>query len=239
MNLKQKFEKFKEDNSHIIKEKELRDTSFLKKFSRYASIPIAKFIDKYTSLSPNSVTILTNIFSLIPIYFFYLGDYTSIMIGGSLFLLIFILDYVDGSLARIQNRGSNFGGWLDHSLDMYRMIFFFFAIAFGVYRQTGDWLVFIFIFWATVAFMMRKVMAVEFGYEYHPEGMNVIKKEKSKLKFITFFFYEGPFITYAIVVGSFLNQLYWLMLLFAVMGWLYCFAMHYKFSRILWKYERK
>ena len=78
------------------------------------------------NVSPNQATILTIIFSLITVYFILIGSY---FLGGIFIFLTGLVDALDGAIARITNKVTKFGGYLDAIVDRYVEFFFILAIA--------------------------------------------------------------------------------------------------------------
>jgi len=70
-------------------------------------------IAKYTRIKPNHITLLSLIFNVFSIIFFFQGTRLSLVLGAFLFELSFILDYVDGTLARLTHSVSELGHKLD------------------------------------------------------------------------------------------------------------------------------
>lgn len=68
-------------------------------------------------LHPNTATIAAAIFSLIGIVLLAHGGRAHLVAGGIFWLLGGLLDEVDGELARLQAKESEFGAWLDLSFD--------------------------------------------------------------------------------------------------------------------------
>jgi len=79
-----------------------------------ASLTPSKYITYYiannTKITPNQITFLSAILSLIAGILFY-NDYY--VLGAILFQIGYILDIVDGSLARVKNMQSRFGAFFD------------------------------------------------------------------------------------------------------------------------------
>jgi len=110
-----------------------------------AMIPVGTFFSK-TGLSPNVLTAIATIISLLSGIAFYMR----ILWGGV--LLIFLggfFDMLDGAVARASGRVTRFGAVLDHVLDRYAEYFILIGIALGGYM---DW------FWAAFA-LFGMVMA--------------------------------------------------------------------------------
>lgn len=70
-------------------------------------------IAKYTRIKPNHITILSLIFNVFSAVCFFQGTYLSLILGAFLFELSFILDYMDGTLARLTNSVTELGRKLD------------------------------------------------------------------------------------------------------------------------------
>ncbi len=102
----------------------------------YASIfvlPIAKililFFSKRKILTPNQITLIAFLFRIITAIMF-LQRY---FIWGSIFYyLAYVLDCVDGSVARLTNKTSNFGRYLDHVSDLTGDIVVLISLAYSV-----------------------------------------------------------------------------------------------------------
>lgn len=61
-----------------------------------------------------------------------------LVIGAVLFYLSFMVDCVDGKIARLKGTGTPFGLWLDYVGDRVRVVFCAAGLAFGQYSLTGD-----------------------------------------------------------------------------------------------------
>jgi phosphatidylglycerophosphate synthase len=82
-------------------------------FYQQISFLITKNIYK-TEITPNQITVLSLIFGLLSSFFIYYHY----IVSGIIFLNIsFILDCVDGQLARVKHMQSDFGMWLDNISD--------------------------------------------------------------------------------------------------------------------------
>jgi len=109
--------------------------------------PIADFIARLlnkTFITPNQITIF-NFVVFVPLILYSLlrGTYV-----GGLFALFFIFchvifDLIDGSLARVKSLESEFGQWLDSSLDKIFQYLLLSTIIIKIVQNTGDmkWMV--------------------------------------------------------------------------------------------------
>jgi phosphatidylglycerophosphate synthase len=69
---------------------------------------------------------------------FLLADRWWLVAGGVLFHLAFVVDCMDGKIARLNGTGSIFGGWLDFMLDQLRVVICIVALTAGQYAATAD-----------------------------------------------------------------------------------------------------
>jgi len=69
---------------------------------RWLSMSISKQVIKHTSLTPNTITVMSFLAALAGGYFLLQGTYAAFVIGGLLSLLRQILDQVDGEVARVK-----------------------------------------------------------------------------------------------------------------------------------------
>lgn len=102
-------------------------------WSDYAR-PLAEkivFILKDTVVSPIHVTAFYSILGFVSAYLFSLGNWTSTIIAAILLLLKSLLDAVDGTLARVRNRPSRVGRFLDSNMDFVINLLVLFGISIG------------------------------------------------------------------------------------------------------------
>lgn len=92
----------------------------------------------YTNFTPNQITIIAFIFGLLSAYSFLNGKWYYLIIGSLLFEFSFILDYVDGKIARLKGMKSVFGAYLDISCDVVKYFFIILGIVYGQYILTKD-----------------------------------------------------------------------------------------------------
>ncbi|NUR87824.1 MAG: CDP-alcohol phosphatidyltransferase family protein [Nonomuraea sp.] len=97
--------------------------------------PVALLVANRTRLTPNALTV----FSLI------LGAACALCLaaqelaaGALLFYLSFMIDCVDGKIARLKGTGTPFGLWLDYVGDRIRVVLCSAGLAYGQYAATGD-----------------------------------------------------------------------------------------------------
>ncbi len=87
-------------------------------------------------ITPNVVTVVSLASGLAAAWCFSHGS--AGWVAGALWLqLSFVLDNCDGSLARLTNRFSGFGSWLDTISDCVVNMAFFYGLGLGLYRDSG------------------------------------------------------------------------------------------------------
>ncbi|PTM56658.1 CDP-alcohol phosphatidyltransferase family protein [Desmospora activa] len=93
-------------------------------------VPLAN----HTRITPNQISVLAFLFGLFAAGFFLQGDPMSLAWGALFFHLSFVLDCMDGKIARLKGTGSVFGMWLDYMLDRFRVVICSVAL------MSGQWL---------------------------------------------------------------------------------------------------
>ncbi len=98
------------------------------------SRPIANrlvFYLKDTAVSPIQVTIFHSILGLFSAYLFSIGNWSTTVVAAILLLLKSLFDAVDGALARVRNRPSRVGRFLDSNMDFVVNFFVLWGISLG------------------------------------------------------------------------------------------------------------
>lgn len=112
-----KFEEFKLNESEKIKQEGIID-QFIVKYIAFNILPSLK----KANITPNMVTTFSLIISCISIWNIHKDKY---IIGSLLFLIRYILDCIDGPLARYTKTVTKFGDVYDHVVDLGTVIAFF------------------------------------------------------------------------------------------------------------------
>ncbi|MFE9249707.1 CDP-alcohol phosphatidyltransferase family protein [Streptomyces sp. NPDC007088] len=100
--------------------------------------PLVRFTARHTRVSPNQITWAALVLGLGAAACFALGDWRWIALGAVVYHLSFVLDCMDGKLARLTGRGSVFGAWLDYVFDRVRVAACAVALMAGQYHRTGE-----------------------------------------------------------------------------------------------------
>ncbi|TWG20895.1 CDP-alcohol phosphatidyltransferase family protein [Actinoplanes teichomyceticus] len=114
-------------------------------------------------VTPNRLTVSAFVLGLGSAAAFWHQGYAWLLLGAALFHLSFVLDCMDGKIARLNGTGSAFGAWLDYVFDRLRVLACAIGLFGGEYHRTHDfgylWLGLLVIFLD----MFRYLNALEMG----------------------------------------------------------------------------
>ncbi|MCY9787566.1 CDP-alcohol phosphatidyltransferase family protein [Nocardiopsis sp. EMB25] len=91
-----------------------------------------------TRLTPNQLTLAALILGVAAAVCFFLADWYWLLAGAVLFHLSFVLDCMDGKIARLKGNGSVFGSWLDYVFDRVRVLICAIALMGGQFAESGN-----------------------------------------------------------------------------------------------------
>lgn len=100
-------------------------------------MPFLKLVLK-TPLTPNIISLIGVMVSLLSGYFFAQGAYLYSLLGAFLALVSGLLDHVDGSVARLKSKESAFGAHFETVCDFIFYFVFGVGITVGLYRNSGN-----------------------------------------------------------------------------------------------------
>jgi len=95
------------------------------------AIPLTEIFAR-TPATPNQITVLSLLISIVSATFFFLGGRTNLFLGAIVWQISFIFDGVDGMLARKTNQTSEFGAKLDNRLDKAKKIINLIALMYSL-----------------------------------------------------------------------------------------------------------
>ncbi len=104
---------------------------------RYISTIITSLLVN-TSITPLQITWAHLFIAMIAAVLFGIGDYLLTILAALLFVLSYILDMVDGELARYRETRSEVSVWLDHVSDYITLFFVLAGIAIGEFKNTDN-----------------------------------------------------------------------------------------------------
>ncbi|MFI7442302.1 CDP-alcohol phosphatidyltransferase family protein [Nonomuraea indica] len=91
-----------------------------------------------TSVTPNQVTWGAFALGLGSAACFLMAGWEWLLAGAVLYHLSFVLDCVDGKIARLKGTGTVMGGWLDYVFDRIRVLACALALTWGRFEATGE-----------------------------------------------------------------------------------------------------
>ncbi|MBA7515970.1 Bifunctional IPC transferase and DIPP synthase [subsurface metagenome] len=130
--------------------------------SRHLNRPISTLISKYLlkkPITPNQISFFAFALSMLSAFFFFLGGYVNLLIGGVLAQLSSIIDGCDGEIARLKFQTSEFGGWYDAVLDRYADAFLLFGLTYYAYSPGENFLYLLIGFLALIGSFMNSYTA--------------------------------------------------------------------------------
>jgi phosphatidylglycerophosphate synthase len=117
--------------------------------------PILPYVFK-TPITPNMVSLIGVIVSIYAGYLFSRGSYLMCVAAALVTYLSALLDHVDGAIARIKSKESDFGAHFDTLCDYIFYVSFGIGMTAGLYRITGNE----FYIWLGVAAVFGTVMSL-------------------------------------------------------------------------------
>jgi len=144
--------------------------------SKYLNRPLSMRLTKYllnTQLSPNKISFLSFIISLVASFFFFLGKYTYLLLGGFLAQASSIIDGCDGEIARLKLQSSKFGAWFDAVLDRYADAFLLFGLTMYAYNPAKPFVVLFTGFMAIIGSFVNSYMADKYDQFMQKEFMRI------------------------------------------------------------------
>jgi phosphatidylglycerophosphate synthase len=100
--------------------------------------PLVRWTAKWTRITPNQITWGALLLGIGAAACFAQGDWLWLVAGAVVYHCSFILDCMDGKLARLTGNGSELGGWLDYMFDRIRVVICAIALMGGQYHRTDD-----------------------------------------------------------------------------------------------------
>ncbi|XVV08964.1 CDP-alcohol phosphatidyltransferase family protein [Actinoplanes sp. CA-131856] len=124
---------------------------------------LVKLVAPFRSVTPNRLTVLAFVVGLGSALCFWRASYPWLLAGALLFHLSFVLDCMDGKIARLREESSPFGSWLDYVFDRLRVLACAVGLFGGQYQATHD---FVYVWLAGLVIfldMFRYLNALQMG----------------------------------------------------------------------------
>jgi phosphatidylglycerophosphate synthase len=111
-------------------------------WSSFVTAPLAVLVNfvvvDFKCLSPNRVTLLSLIVALVSSYLIIIGGQFYFLIAAALINVSHVLDCMDGQMARYRESSTRYGSFFDKVTDLVQVYFWFAALGYAAYLQTGD-----------------------------------------------------------------------------------------------------
>lgn len=115
-----------------------RDSWWTVYFADPLAVRLVRLIANRTAVTPNQLTVLALFLGLGAAACFALGYWPYLILGAVLYYLCFVVDCMDGKLARLTDSESLFGAWVDYVSDRFRVLVCAIALMGGQYVVTGQ-----------------------------------------------------------------------------------------------------
>jgi len=99
---------------------------------------LVRLVAPYRRITPNLLTGLAALLGVVSAACFLAQDRWWLVAGAAVFHLSFIVDCMDGKIARLNGTGSTFGAWFDFMFDRLRVFMCALALFGGQYARTGN-----------------------------------------------------------------------------------------------------
>lgn len=93
---------------------------------KYLTLPLTYFIVNYTKLTPNIITIFSLLFGITSAYFYFNNQ---VLLGALCYIFSYLMDAIDGKVARLKKIKSDYGAWLDIFVDRFNFIIITIALS--------------------------------------------------------------------------------------------------------------
>lgn len=140
--------------------------------------PLVRWTAMRTRITPNQITWGAFLLGLVSAAFFAMGDWQWLVVGAIVYHFSFILDCMDGKVARLTGTGSVFGAWLDFVFDRIRVMACAVALMGGQFHRTGD----AFYIWAAVAVVALDTLRYINGLEIFKIRHTMRKQIKVRMR---------------------------------------------------------
>jgi len=183
---------------------------------RRISLLITRVVVKI-NISPNSISIFSIILGMMAGFLFMLGEYIYSIFAIISMFIWFVLDHVDGEVARYKNQKSNLGHYLDKMMHCLVHPLLFLGIGFGLYNKYGS------ITWLTLGIISAfSLFLIDLVYLNKLETRvykNLIKDGKKlipKTNFKFNFLYQFQWVFIFIIIATILDILEYFLLIYTV-----------------------
>lgn len=190
--------------------------------SRFYVLPLGKKISFWlskTKVSPNFITFLNIILSVLASSLILLGGRLNFLLFGVWIIIFHILDVVDGKLARLKSQGSLFGKWIDCGGDKLVMNVWYLVITISLYLKSGK----VFFLFAGLILFFGKYMynhllltSVAYFRNYNFDYTSSARIKKNPLVNFALLFINMDIQLHFIMICAWIDKFEWLILFYSV-----------------------
>jgi phosphatidylglycerophosphate synthase len=129
-------------------------------FTDPVAIPLTRWLTRHRLMSPNQISVIALLLGLATGFIFAMGTRSSLLVGGIVFYLAFLVDCVDGKLARALDIRTSRGAGLDHIGDAVRRTSASLGLAVWLWRaqDVADGA-----YWWAIVYMCAAYLFLEFS----------------------------------------------------------------------------
>ncbi len=102
------------------------------------AVHLVRWVAPYRWITPNLLSLFAFVVGLASAACFAMQDRWWLVAGALLFHVSFVIDCMDGKIARLNGTGTMFGVWFDFIFDRLRVVLCTVALMGGQYARTGD-----------------------------------------------------------------------------------------------------
>lgn len=180
------------------------DGPISKYLNRPISVKISRQLVKF-KISPNQISIISFLLSLLAAGLFIPSDYLYLLAGGIIAQFASIIDGCDGEVARLKFQTSKYGGWFDAVLDRYADAFMLFGLTLHTFNNSAENI----ILW--IGFM---AIIGSFMLSYTADKYDSLMRERINKKFRLRLGRDVR--VFLIFLGAIFNQVFLVLILMAV-----------------------
>ncbi|MEV7019603.1 MULTISPECIES: CDP-alcohol phosphatidyltransferase family protein [unclassified Streptomyces] len=138
--------------------------------------PLVRWTAMWTRVTPNQITWAALVLGIGAAACFAQGDWQWLIAGAVVYHVSFILDCMDGKLARLTGKGSAFGAWLDYIFDRVRVLVCAVALMGGQYQRTED----VTYIWLAVAVVFLDMLRYMDALEIWKVRLNMRRRQRER-----------------------------------------------------------
>ena len=185
-------------------------------------------------ITPNQLSLIGFMFGCFSAVLFSLDDYRFLVCGTVLYQICIVLDYSDGSLARIKNMTSLLGIWLEAVFDPIREFLVVFGICWGLYAKTGNLMVWAFglILCGTNYMMDIQILTFE-SFPFAEEGIRTFAPKSKLYKAAKQFISVRTTRYVAIILFAIMDRMFLFLVFFSIYNMLIFLLLAFQLGRVV------